>query len=120
MKTKSGSCLRWCACLLGLGLSALLVGCQTAGNQVSTETGCRCRLCETRVRTAAIKGFTYREHVCTVCRKSPDSHLWPEAPELSAPVGAHDCQAGGVLCQACDDDSFPVRAATSAGNVATR
>ena len=118
MKTKIWSCLRQCACLLGIGLSALLVGCQTPGRLVSTETSGPCRHCETRVLTAAIKGFTYREHVCTVCKKLPDSHLWPEAPEFNAPVGARDCEADGVCCRACTDDSFPVRAATGTNSVA--
>jgi hypothetical protein len=59
-------CMR--ASLLALCIFGLMVGCQTPGKVVATETSTACPKCKLETKTRAIKGLTYKVDVCPSCK----------------------------------------------------
>jgi hypothetical protein len=46
----------------------LIIGCQSPGKIVSTQTSDVCPQCEMQTVTTPIKGFTYTRHICPSCK----------------------------------------------------
>ena len=65
---KRNSILKTATTLAVLCTLILIVGCQTPGEVVSTQTSDVCPQCEIQTVTSPIKGLTYTKHVCPTCK----------------------------------------------------
>ena len=61
------SILKTTAAIAILGALTLIVGCQSPGKVVSTQTCEVCPQCEMQTVTSPVKGLTYTKHVCPGC-----------------------------------------------------
>ena len=62
------SILKATAATVVLGTLILIVGCQSPGKVVSTQTSDVCPQCEMQTVTSPIKGLTYTRHICPTCK----------------------------------------------------
>ena len=102
------SILRTTAATAVLSTLILIVGCQSPGKVVSTQTSDVCPQCEMQTVTSPIKGLTYTKHVCPTCKT-----VETDAAKTSAALASYTsmdvetihvcarCESVLIPCPAC-------------------
>jgi hypothetical protein len=101
---KRYSILRITATIAVLCTLILIIGCQTPGKVVSTDSSAVCPQCETQTVTTPIKGLTYTKHVCPLCK-----NVETEASKTSAAMASYTSMEKETVhvCKHCESVVMP-------------
>ncbi|MEA2068498.1 MAG: hypothetical protein U9P12_04795 [Verrucomicrobiota bacterium] len=81
------SILKAIAATAVLGALILIVGCQSPGKVVSTQTSDVCPQCEMQTVTSPIKGLTYTRHICPPTCKDVETDTAKTSAALATYTG---------------------------------